>query len=111
LPDRSRLAVCFIGRTVSSQKLSQRVRLAEAGLMKASWRALLKQKDCGRISTRATDEDDHGRCCRERGADVGFGVTSSLRALDFHPLRRTANIGQMRPESSDRDERRFHNAE
>jgi hypothetical protein len=32
-------------------KLSQRFRLAEAGFMKASWRALLKQKDCGRIRT------------------------------------------------------------
>jgi hypothetical protein len=45
------LSGSLIGRTVSSQKLSQRFRLAEAGFMKASRRALLKQKACGRIRT------------------------------------------------------------
>jgi len=48
------LSVSLIGRTLSSQKLSQRFRLAEAGFMKASRRSLLKQKDCGRIDRAAT---------------------------------------------------------
>jgi hypothetical protein len=94
LPDRSRLSVSLIGRTLSSQKSGEhyravrRSRAEQSGQLGApSWIEKLRPDQDGRIDRAATrsidairagDEDDqHGRCWRECGADVGFGVTSS----------------------------------
>jgi hypothetical protein len=92
LRDRFRLSVGLIARTLSSQKPGENYRSGFApGDRVVSARLLetkrLRPDQDGRIDRAATrlivairvndGDDQHGRCERECGADVGFGVTSS----------------------------------